>query len=98
MIKFHDIPANEKAADNMVDMMKAMGYEGEEAQRLVDAAAGISISTLRGLDAMIEGAVQDDTDRTVVQQLVLHQLIGSSERAMELNAIGHFFKLLGLRR
>lgn len=94
MIEFHSLPANEAATDEMVKNMASLGYEGEEAQRLVDAAASITLCILRGLDEKIIGSASDPTDRTVIQQLIFHQLIGIGQLTMETNATRQLYNML----
>ena len=94
MIKFHEMPANEAAVDQMVKEMTAYGYEREEAQKLADAACAIVLAMMRGMDDKVKEAVSDETDRTIVQQLILHQLIGIAHRGLEVNAVQHFIEML----
>lgn len=96
MIEFKNTPVNDEAVDRLVAEMKKFGYEGEDAQRIADAAGSIAIATLRSLDDKIMEAASDDADRTVIQQIVLFQLIGSCQRGLELNAVQHFLKMMGI--
>lgn len=101
MIRFHDTPVNDKAAEQLASSLCDAGYNHAEAEKLSDAAAALAISILRGLDAQIikaAGTDADEQDCTVMQQLVLMQLIGSMQRAMELNSIQGLFELLFRRK
>lgn len=94
MIKFHDLPADERAQKKLISEMTAAGYSDEDAQRITDAACGIVIATMRGLDEKICSAVSDPEDRTVVQSLVLHQMAGICHKGLEVNAVQHFMGML----
>ena len=94
MIRFHNLPSYEKGRDQMVRELNKFGYEGEESHRLADAASSVCISLLRSLDSMIERESTDSTDQTIIQQLVLHQVVGISQRAMEANALEMLVEIL----
>lgn len=95
MIEFYNLPVNEKAHEAIVKEMVAVGYEPKEAERLADAATSVTLSFVRSLDAMIKVETDDELDQTVIQQLVLHQVMGIFRESMKLNTIGQFLKILG---
>lgn len=94
MIKFHDLPSNEAAQMQMAAELVDSGYTRAEAERLADAAATITLATMRSLDQKVTDAVTDENERTVVQQLVLSQMIGICRKGIEVNAVSHFAGLL----
>lgn len=94
MIKFHEMPANEAAQKQMVQEMTSFGFKPEDAEKLADSACAIVLAMLRGMDDKVREAVSDETDRTIVQQLILHQLIGISRRGLEVNAVQNLMEIL----
>ena len=94
MIEFNHIPSSDVAADNLVRKMVEAGMNVEDAQRVVDAASGIVLATLRGLDAKIKAASSDPNDQTLIQQLVLHQICESSTRVLEINTVREFLRMM----
>lgn len=94
MIRFYNLPANEEACDNLVRQMRDAGYKATEARPLVESAASVTLAILRGMDAKIDAEAKDETARTVIQQLVMHQVTSSMRRAMELNAFHEFLNII----
>ena len=95
MIRFHDLPSNEAAVDQMVAHAGLCGIPEEEARKLADQAAALVLATFRGFDAKIEAMTQDPQDQGVIQQMVLMQTIGIAKHAMRLNALRGLVHILG---
>lgn len=94
MIRFYNLPVNEEAADNLVREMRQAGYKATEARPIVESAASVTLALLRSMDAMIEKESTDEARQTMIQQLVMHQIISSMREAMKLNAFEEFMRLL----
>ena len=87
MIRFMDLPAQESAVDMMVDHMQATGFSKEEAEVLCTKAGAIALAALRQLDKPILDAVTDESDRTLIQQMVMRHMIGCLQQCLMANAM-----------
>jgi hypothetical protein len=95
VIRFHNLPANEKAADQMVEHAGLCGIPEDEARKFADAACSLVLATFRSFDEKIEAITSDPQDQAVIQQMVLMQVIGISENAMRMNALRGLMHILG---
>ena len=84
MIRLKDLPAQEKAMDEIVKKLTLAGYDGEEAQRLTDEASAIAIHFFKTLDDKIDAISTDEEDRAVVQALVLTIVTSTSGQIIDL--------------
>lgn len=99
MIRFHDLPANEEAVDQVVREMREAGYKATEARPIAEQAAALVLATMRGLDAKIDAMTDNEVDRSVIQQIVMLQIHGITRETMRLNAVqGLMAIILGGKR
>lgn len=98
MIELSSFALNKEACNNLARVIEEHGYEGgEQAERIADEIVALIIATLNTLDEKVKAVSSDDVDRTIVQQLVLYNLIQAFQRAMEANALESLLKVLGGR-
>jgi hypothetical protein len=96
MITYFDKKSNDNVAIRLAEDMVRTGFPREDAERLGDAAASISLAILREMDEKIIASSENENERTAIQQAVFLVLINQMREGMKTNMINGLIKAIGL--
>lgn len=97
MIRIADAEINEGAGQQLKLIALSTGYNDEDAQHLADQALIITAQLLRNMDPLVEAADPDNSNRLVIQGMVLNLLSSTIPMISEAVLMKSFHDILTRR-